>query len=504
MNTQQPNFLIIVADQLAAQALPCYGHPHVHAPNLSALAAAGVVFENTYCNSPLCAPSRAALMTGQLPSHTGVYDNAAELPASMPTFAHYLRSVGYQTCLAGKMHFIGPDQLHGFETRLTTDIYPADFGWTPNWDEPDVRATWYHNMSSVAQAGPCITTNQLDFDEEVTFHAVRKLYNLVRSAEKRPFCLTVSLTHPHDPYAIAQEYWDRYDPSMIGPPNVAARPADQLDPHSRRLRWMCAMDEQPPTEAQVRNARHAYYAAISYVDDKVGELLHALQATGLDDNTIIIFTSDHGDMLGERGLWYKMSFFEWAARIPLIFHAPQRFAAHRVAQNVSLIDLLPTLVELANGAAVSEIDGHSLVALLHGDAHAWPDVALGEYLAEGVSAPCLMIRRANYKYIFNEFDPPQLYDLRADPDELHNLAGQAMVASVERQCEAELTQHWQPAALRQAIIASQRRRRLVDQALHSGQFQAWDFQPFQDAAQMYMRNHLDLNDLERRARYPLV
>ncbi len=504
MNSQQPNFLIIVADQLAAQALPAYSHPLVQAPHLSALADKGVLFENAYCNSPLCAPSRAALMSGQLPSHTGVYDNAAELPASIPTFAHYLRALGYQTCLSGKMHFVGPDQLHGFEERLTTDIYPADFGWTPDWETPDERVSWYHNMASVIQAGPCVTTNQLDFDEEVTFHAVRKIYDLVRSADGRPFCLTVSLTHPHDPYVIAHEYWDRYDHAAIEPPTVAPIAAEQLDPHSRRMRWMCAMDEQAPTEAQIRNARHAYYGAISYVDDKVGEVLRALRATGLDANTIVIFTSDHGDMLGERGLWYKMSFFEWAARIPLIFHAPQRFAARRVTQNVSLIDLLPTLVDLAHGAPVTATDGHSLVPLLNGDSDGWPDVTLSEYLAEGVIAPCLMIRRGNYKYIFNEFDPPQLYDLHADPHELNNLAGQAAYAEVERSFERELDQQWQPAALRTAIIASQRRRRLVDGALRQGRFNAWDFQPYQDASGMYMRNHLDLNDLERRARFPQV
>jgi len=259
-----------------------------------------------------------------------------------------------------------------------------------------------------------------------------------------------------------------------------------------------------PTAAQIRNARHAYYGAISYVDDKVGEVLRALRATGLDENTVVIFTSDHGDMLGERGLWYKMSFFEWSARIPLIFHAPQRFAARRVTQNVSLIDLLPTLVELANGAPVTASDGHSLVPLLNGETDGWPDVALSEYLAEGVIAPCLMIRRGNYKYIFNEFDPPQLYDVTADPHELNNLAGQTAYMAVERGFEREREQQWQSADLRTAIIASQRRRQLVDGALRQGRFNAWDFQPYQDASGMYMRNHLDLNALERRARFPLV
>src|SRR5690606_10671733 len=129
MSEKQPNFLIVMADQMAAPALPVYGHPVVKAPNLASLAEEGVVFENAYCPSPLCAPSRASVLAGQLPSRIGTYDNASEFPASVPTFGHYLRVLGYQTSLAGKMNFIGPDQLHGFEERLTTDIYPADFTW---------------------------------------------------------------------------------------------------------------------------------------------------------------------------------------------------------------------------------------------------------------------------------------------------------------------------------------------------------------------------------------
>ena len=129
----QPNILILMADQLTSGALPTYGNRVAKTPHIDGLAAAGVVFDSFYCNSPLCAPSRFSFLAGQLPSKIGAYDNAAEYPAQVPTFAHYLRRAGYQTALAGKMHFCGPDQLHGFEDRLTTDIYPSDFGWTPDW-----------------------------------------------------------------------------------------------------------------------------------------------------------------------------------------------------------------------------------------------------------------------------------------------------------------------------------------------------------------------------------
>jgi choline-sulfatase len=508
---KRPNILFIMADQLAGPALPFHNHQIVKTPYLTRLAESGVVFDSAYCNSPLCAPSRASMMTGQLPSRIGAYDNAAAFSSDIPTLAHYLRAMGYRTYLAGKMHLVGPDQLHGFEERLTTDIYPADFGWTPNWERPERRPSWYHNMLSVVQAGVCETSNQLDYDEEVAFHAVRKLFDIARDDDERPFCLLVSFTHPHDPFAITRDYWDRYNHDDIDLPTVPPLPVDQLDLHSRRLRHVCAMDQYEQTGERVTRARHAYYAMISYVDDKVGQLLRALDAAGLRDNTMVLFTSDHGEMLGERGLWYKMNFFEWSARVPLIFHAPGRFAPRRVAAHVSLVDLLPTLVELAlaqddDGPGpdpIPAVDGQSLVPLLQGDETDWPNPVLAEMLAEGAVAPCLMIRRDRYKYIFSAPDPEQLYDLVADPNELVNLAGQPEFEEVRKAFKAEIRSRWDPQMLRQRVIESQRRRHLVTKALMTGHRQtSWDFQPYQDASQRYVRNRVNLDDLERTARFP--
>jgi len=170
----KPNILVVMYDQIAAGALPCYGNQVAITPNINRLASEGVVFDAAYSNSPLCTPARYCLMTGQLPSQTGGFDNAAYLPSTVPTVAHYLRHAGYRTVLSGKMHFVGPDQLHGFEERRTTDIYPADFGWTPDWTQPDERIDWwYHNMGSVTGAGVAEVTNQLLYDDEVGQGAVR-------------------------------------------------------------------------------------------------------------------------------------------------------------------------------------------------------------------------------------------------------------------------------------------------------------------------------------------
>ena len=493
--SQQPNFLLIMADQLAASFLPSYGHRVVQAPALERLAARGVQFSSMYSNSPLCAPARFAMMSGQMNSRIGAYDNASEFAASIPTFAHHLRNGGYQTCLAGKMHFVGPDQLHGFEERLTTDIYPADFGWTPNWDDADGRFDWwFHNMDSVVNAGVAEVTNQLDYDDEVGFQTVRKLRDLARTSDKRPWMLTASFTHPHDPYAMRQRYWDRYDHDAIDLPRVGPLPLDQLDPHSRRLRNVSAMDQSEISEAQIRNARHAYYSSISYVDEWVGTLISTLDSCRLAENTLVIFTADHGDMLGERGLWYKMNFFEGASRIPLIVAGPG-VAAGVAPENVSLLDLMPTLLDLAGLECPERADGDSLVPLLGGDRDPQRTV-YGEYLGEGAIAPILMIRRGNLKFIFCEADPAQLYDLASDPDELVNLAPHLDHAEVVSDFVAEVFRRWKPSELKSAVIANQHARRTVDSALRKGQHLSWDHQPSVDAAQQYMRNHLDLNDVE--------
>ena len=230
--TKRPNIVVIMADQLAPQFTGTYGHSIVQTPNLDGLAARGMRFDAAYCNSPLCAPARFAFMAGQLVTKIGAYDNAAEFPASIPTFAHYLRQLGYRTCLTGKMHFVGPDQLHGFEERLTTDVYPSDHAWTPNWDDPHERIDkWYHNMDSVKEAGSAATTFQLEYDEEVAFTAKRRIFDYAKYRDL-PFATTVSFIHPHDPYVARPEFWDCYEGVEI---NLPTSPLAE-DPHSVRLR----------------------------------------------------------------------------------------------------------------------------------------------------------------------------------------------------------------------------------------------------------------------------
>lgn len=503
--SRRPDILIVIADQMVPSALPFHGNPVTQTPAMSWLAESGVVFDAAYTASPLCAPARASFMTGLLPSRSRVYDNAAEFTSELPTFAHYLRASGYRTVLSGKMHFCGPDQLHGFEERLTTDIYPADYGWTPDWDRPHERPAWYHDMASVVDAGPCVRSNQLDFDDEVAFAAERSLFGHIRSGDERPFCYVISFSHPHDPFTIPRKWWHLYRDADIPMPRIGYAEAS-LQPHERRLREVCAMKDVEVTADHVRAARRAYYGAISYVDDHVSALIDLLRETGRLDDAVVIVSSDHGEMLGERGAWYKMSFYEGAARVPLIVRAPALFPPARVPTAVSTMDLLPTLVALAGdrdlSAVVGPLDGRSLMPHLSGNPDR--DEVVAEYLAEGAIAPIVMIRRGRHKFIHSPTDPDQLFDLACDPDEQANLADDPASAGLVEGFRQEIAARWNLETLDREVRQSQQRRLTVRRALGTGVQAPWDFAPPYDASRRYIRNHMDLADLEEMARFPPV
>lgn len=509
-NHRHPNILLIQVDQMAAPALPVYGHPLVKAPHIAALAEKSVVFDSAYCNSPICASSRYSMLSGRLPSAIRAFDNASEFSSAIPTLAHYLRSLGYSATLGGKMHFVGPDQLHGFEERLTTDIYPSDFSWTPNWTEGPKNKPTGISMSNVVDAGVCARSLQIDYDEEVEFHSVQKLYDLARYANDKPFFLTVSFTHPHSPYTTRQEYWDLYQHDAIDMPAVPPIPLEELDEQSRWLYYSHGRDLHTVTDEHVRTARHAYYGMISYIDEKVGRLLHTLEAVGLRDNTIVVFTSDHGEMLGERGMWYKQTFFEWSSRVPFMISYPEQFKPARVSKVVSLVDLMPTLLELASPgappAAVTALDGHSLVPLLQGKDADWPDVAISEYSDMGVCAPCRMLRRGKYKYVYTHGHPAQLYDVQADPKELNNLAGQAAFQAVEQQLARDILEGWDAEDIHQRVLESQRQRLFIHRvAEQSSHFDNWSHVVRQGDDTRYVRAGTGgSTNTKAKARFPYV
>ncbi|KCV28844.1 choline sulfatase enzyme C-terminal [Bordetella bronchiseptica 00-P-2730] len=266
----------------------------------------------------------------------------------------------------------------------------------------------------------------------------------------------------------------------------------QQDPHSQRLWYMFRQDEYEVGDEHVRAARHAYYAMVSYVDAQVGRLLDALQAMDLDESTVVVFTADHGDMLGERGLWYKWVHFDPAVRIPLLISAPGHTRPAVRHELASLVDIFPTMLELAgvsvpDDGASPPPDGRSLAQGLGVSQDEPTGVVYGEMNGEGAHAPCLAVRQGWWKLVVAEGDPPLLFNLQDDPHELRNLAGQPAARDIERQLTALVHAKWDAAGLHQDILHSQARRRLVQQSRLQGDFPAWDYQPFTDASRQYVR-----------------
>jgi choline-sulfatase len=503
---KRPNILIIMVDQLNGTLLPDGPADFLHAPNLKALGERSVRFQNCYTASPLCAPGRASFMSGQLPSRTRVYDNAAEFASDIPTYAHHLRRAGYYTALSGKMHFVGPDQLHGFEERFTTDIYPADFGWTPDYRKPGERIDWwYHNLGSVTGAGIAETSNQMEYDDEVAFHGIQALYDLARQSDdpdRRPWCLTISFTHPHDPYVARRKFWDLYEDCPALEPEVEAIPYERQDPHSQRLYLASDYENFDIGPENIRRARRGYFANISYLDEKIGAFLSVLERTRMMDDTIILFCSDHGDMLGERGLWFKMSFFEGSCRVPLMIAAPGT-DPKLVVEPVSNLDIVPTLCNLA-GVDMSSImpwtDGISLLNPMQGKDR--NDPVFMEYAAEGSYAPLVAIREGVWKYVHCEIDPPLLFNLEDDPKEQVNLAEDEDHKDIAKLFRDRVADRWDMSWFDAEVRESQARRWVVYPALREGSYYPWDFEPLQRASERYMRNHMDLNVLEDNKRFP--
>ena len=491
MSERRPNILLVMADQLGACWTGPHGQTAARTPHMDGLAAQGVVFERMYCNSPICVASRASMLSGRLISAIGAYDNGSEFPASRPTFCHYLRLAGYRTVLTGKMHFIGPDQLHGFAERLTTDVYPAGLDWTPDWRKEPV-----HNpgtsVREVRDSGVAARTMQIDYDDEVHGQAVRQIYDFARvrqHGDHRPWLLCVSYTQPHDPFVTTRRYWDRFATDPIpGPLTVAGDPPA----YDRWLNIHHELDLYPLTEAQVAAARRAYFGMVSDIDDRLGGLLEHLAQAGLADDTVVVFTSDHGEMLGERGMWYKRTMYEPSSRVPFLVRWPHHITPGRRNRRVaSLVDLFATVCDLAGArhpdGCAPPTDGASLLPLLAEQDVDWKNYAISEYLGEGVCAPVRMLARGAYKLVTILGQPDQLYNLEADPGETRNLAGDAQQVDTLQAMRAELSAGWDPEALRRDVLASQAARRAVIGALKLDTTTTWDYQPLPRASEQYVR-----------------
>jgi choline-sulfatase len=493
MSSDSPNILIIMADQMTAALTGAYGHPVVQTPALDRLCAQGVRFDAAYTNCPLCTPARAAMLSGRFASRTRTYDNASIFPADTPTFAHILRSSGYEVVASGKMHLIGADQLHGFERRLTTDIYPASFAWTPSWEEYELSGIQNEKGAFAAEASECDWNMQLAYDTETQSRALEFLKSRHSTRDKdcmRPFCLLVSYTHPHPPYQITRKYWDMYENDDVEMPTLLEEHracATQMD------RWLHdyegVSEEAMSNKEAMRNLYRAYFGMVSYVDSLVAELVEMIETFGLRKNTVILFLSDHGDMLCERGLIEKRCFYERSSRIPLIASFPERLEqGSSRSELVSLIDIFPTLADLAGLPHPIDADGSSFLDLLEGrEGEGLERIVISEYHGEGVAGCCYMARKGQFKYTYVHEHGSQLFDLAVDPLESHNLVDHPDYMDIQNELHEELIRRFDFDRVAADVLRSQTERLLIKDAMAKGEKQSWDYQPHFDAKSSYVR-----------------
>ena len=494
---RRPNILLLLTDEHGAQFSGTYGHPFIATPAMDRLAEEGVTFDAAYCNNPLCVPSRLSFLTGQYSHRCRGWDNATPLTPDAVTWAHLLRAQGYDVALSGKMHLVGDDPLHGFQEQLARDLHIELQHPIFPWDDgvPEAREPWpgvvrtnsrvppgpggeaalAQGLAQEADAATPPTgpgrTPEIDADDDAVEAALAYLRRRAHGRAGRPFALCVGLIAPHFPFVVPEPFFSQYFSHHADLPHLPPGHLEALPPAARRLR--SAFGFSGHTEAQVRRARAAYYGLVSYADDKLRQLLEALDELDLAGDTVVIHTSDHGEMLGEHGLWRKMSFYEQSARVPLQVRWPGRAAAgRRAGECVSLVDVAATIVAAAGAASpAAPMDGRSLAGLLAGPDPGWRDEAFAEHTAHGTDRARAMLRRGRWKLCLSGAEDlePELYNLVQDPGEFTNLAGAPAAAGVQEDMTDALLRRWDWRRIDREVRASQRRRQLMrNSALAAG------------------------------------
>jgi len=461
MTTKRPNILCIMTDQHSPRVSGCYGDPIVRTPHIDRLAGEGMRFDGAHCASPWCVPSRASFMTCRTPTSNRVWCNDHILSSAVPTWAHVVGAAGYETALLGRMHFVGPDQHHGFESRPVGEFMARHPGTRvlggPMWQAfPNASV---QERLAVEVAGHGHTHYQWG-DEHVTDVAEQWLLDRAGHTD-RPFAAVVGYMLPHCPFISLKEMFEYYHDKV----DVPAVENDQ-PPAVTRFRRTRGILDPPLDPSRIRNARAAYYGLVEHADRMIGRLLDTLDRTGLAENTLVVYCSDHGEMAGEHGCWWKSTYYESSVRVPMIARLPGVIEAGSTCGAVcNLMDLGVSFAEIADGTFDRKPDGRSLWQTMCGRHPAdWQDVTFSEMadtrLGDISPSPSRMIRSGPWKlsvHIDADELPPTLFNLDDDPDELHDLGQDPACAQVRQQLMGALFDGWDPQWIRAESI-----RRIAD------------------------------------------
>ena len=445
---QRPNIVFVCSDQHSFKYTGYAGHPIVKTPNLDRIAASGVVFENAYCGSPVCVPGRSCMMTGLYPHETSSYCNSTVWDGSHPTWGTMLRNAGYHTEATGKFD-LNPDFDIGFEEHETRHAHRTG---------PDVTSLFRSPVAYRVGERELIKGGPRD-----TPHAdARRAQNCVEFIRDKspglgtPWCYYVGFTAPHPAFVAGRTYWDMYPLDQIDVPTVPPEYLDRQHLMFQELRHFKRI-ATPIPERRIREARAGYYGLVTELDDHVGQVWQALEDTGQLENTIFVYTSDHGEALGDHGLWLKNNLLEPAAHIPLLVAGPSVPAGRRVAHVTSHVDMVQALLEWAGASGGSDLRGHSLLPLMSGTSGDHPGWAYSENHSEGNATGSFMVRKGPWKYIHFTWYEDLLFNLDEDPAELHDLSGDPSARHVLSDLQGILDSEVDTEAVTRAGFAAQER-----------------------------------------------
>jgi choline-sulfatase len=436
---QGRNVVFVMSDEHSRRVLGSYGNKIVKSPNLDALAAGGTQFENAYCNCPICVPSRASFATGRYVHAIGYWDNAFPYRGRPASWGHRLHDTNHRCDSIGKLHYRGSEDPNGFDNEiLPLHVLKGEGDVQGMLRRPPPMRDSTGQLAG--DAGPGDST-YLEYDRKIREEAIRWLKGVAATRPAKSWCLFISFVCPHFPLVAPPEFFNLYDLKKLPLPRLRD-PVDFPDhPVLRKLREVQNYEDHFRNEEHVRIALAAYYGMVSFLDDNIGRVLKALRETGLEDDTLVIYTSDHGDNLGTRTFWGKSNMYEEAVGVPLVLKGPGIPAGRRVATPVSLVDAYPTIIDAVGEIATAEerkLPGTSLLRLLDGqDADR---TVFSEYHAVGSMTGIFMIRFGRYKYVHYDGYRPQLFNLDADPMETRDLVlvygNDALIAEGERRLRA--------------------------------------------------------------------
>ncbi len=448
------NILFIMSDEHSRRHLGSYGDPLAKTPNMDALAARGTVFENAYCNCPICVPSRASFATGRYVHEIGTWDNAAPYRGEPPSFGHALKAGGHRCDSIGKLHYRSADDPNGFDNEILP-LHVLDGKGDVQGilrSPPPIRKA---TQQLAGDAGRGEST-YIAYDRSIRDAAIDWLEAVAATPPREPWMLFVSFVCPHFPLRAPEEFFDLYPLDRVPLPRLRAPQEFPDHPVLRKLREVQDYEDHFRDEAHIRTAIAAYLGMVSFLDDNIGRILQRLEAIGLAEETVVVYTSDHGDNLGTRTFWGKSNMYEESVGVPLIMAGPGVPEGRRVRTPVSLVDAHPTILEIMGETPDADLPGRSLLAIAEG---ADPDrTVFAEYHAVASVTGIFMVRFGRYKYVHYEGFRPQLYDLEADPFETTDLAGESSHAAILAEGERRLREVCDPAEVNALAFADQRAR----------------------------------------------